>query len=115
MSTTYIKRSSEDTEQEVVIQWARFSSGKWPELKLLHHIPNGGSRNKKEAVKLKHMGVLAGVADLHLPAAAAEDNYCIVCYSAADAIEAIATYLEENPRYNNLSVISHGRVVGKIQ
>ena len=67
--TTYIRRSSEDTEQETVIQWARYSSGRWPELRLLYHTPNGGSRNKKEAVKLKRMGVLAGVADLHLPVA----------------------------------------------
>lgn len=113
--TQYIRRSSEDTEQETVVQWARMMSGRWPELGLLHHIPNGGSRNKKEAVKLKRMGVLAGVADLHLPvsrsgyhsiyiemkfddgrlsksqkeflkAASYERNYCIVCYSAADAI-----------------------------
>ena len=142
--TTYIRRSSEDTEQETVIQWARYSSGRWPELRLLYHTPNGGSRNKKEAVKLKRMGVLAGVADLHLPvargryhslyiemkfddgrllksqrefltAAAGLQNYCVVCYSAADAIEAIQTYIEENPRYNNLSVIKGGRLVGKIK
>lgn len=58
---------SEDTEQILVIQWARSNVGAHPELKWLHHIPNGGSRNKQEAVKLKHMGVMAGVADLHLP------------------------------------------------
>lgn len=69
MSTTYIRRSSEDTEQEIVMQWARINSGKWPELSLLHHIPNGGARNAREAAKLKRMGVLAGVSDLHLPVA----------------------------------------------
>ena len=67
--TAYIKRNNEDAEQETVIQWARICSGKWPELKLLHHIPNGGRRNAKEAAKLKRMGVLAGVSDLHLPVA----------------------------------------------
>ena len=139
-----IRRSSEDAEQETVIQWARLSSGKWPELKLLHHIPNGGSRNKKEAVKLKRMGVLAGVADLHLPApragycglyiemkyddgklsatqraflklAACFKNYCIVCYSAADAIEAIESYLTSIPKYDNLSVIKEGKRIGTVK
>ena len=40
-----------------------------PELKWLHHIPNGGSRNKAEAVKLKQMGVRSGISDLFLPCA----------------------------------------------
>lgn len=58
---------NEDTEQIAVIQWAQYSVNRFPELKWLHHIPNGGSRNKLEAVKLKQMGVKAGVADLCLP------------------------------------------------
>lgn len=144
MGTTYIRRSSEDTEQETVIQWARMSSGRYPELALLHHIPNGGSRNKKEAIKLKRMGVLAGVADLHLPAprsnyhslyiemkyedgrisksqreflkaAADQRNYCLVCFTAADAIEAIASYLANLPKYENLSVIKEGKKIGMIK
>ena len=39
------------------------------ELKWLHHIPNGGSRNKAEAVKFKQMGVRSGISDLFLPCA----------------------------------------------
>jgi len=31
---------------------------------LVFHIPNGGRRNKREAVALKRMGVLAGVSDV---------------------------------------------------
>lgn len=58
---------SEDTEQIAVIDWARWNEGKHPELKWLYHVPNGGSRNKLEAVKLKQMGVRAGVSDLCLP------------------------------------------------
>ena len=58
---------SEDTEQITVIQWAQYNVNHHPELKWLHHIPNGGSRNRLEAVKLKQMGVKAGVADLCLP------------------------------------------------
>ena len=141
--TQYIRRSSEDTEQETVVQWARMMSGRWPELGLLHHIPNGGSRNKKEAVKLKRMGVLAGVADLHLPvsrsgyhsiyiemkfddgrlsksqkeflkAASYERNYCRVCYSAADAIEILDKYMH-NRTIENLSILKGGERIGTVK
>ena len=66
MNMKYAKRS-EDTEQIAVIQWAIWNESRFPELKWLHHIPNGGSRNRLEAVKLKQMGVKAGVSDLCLP------------------------------------------------
>lgn len=35
----------------------------------MFHIPNGGSRNKIEAARLKMQGVKAGVPDLFLPVA----------------------------------------------
>ena len=38
-------------------------------LKLLHHIPNGGSRNEIEGKQLKRQGVKPGVPDLCLPVA----------------------------------------------
>ena len=41
----------------------------WPELELMHHIPNGGSRNKIEAARLKGQGVKAGIPDVFLPVA----------------------------------------------
>ena len=66
MNMKYAMRS-EDTEQINVVQWAEWNAGKYPELKWLHHVPNGGSRNKQEAVKFKQMGVKAGVSDLCLP------------------------------------------------
>lgn len=66
MNLRYAKRS-EDTEQINVTSWAAWNERQYPELKWLHHIPNGGSRNKAEAVKLKQMGVKAGVSDLCLP------------------------------------------------
>ncbi len=118
----YRATRSEDTEQTLVIEWAQWNTGKYPELSLLHHIPNGGSRNRLEAVKLKRMGVKAGVPDLHLPApkgkycglyiemkygsgriqdtqkafmkdAASRGNYCVVCYGAQAAIEVLENYL----------------------
>ncbi len=61
------RKRSEATEQEAVIQWCNWQQRKYPELELLYHIPNGGSRNKLEAVNLKRQGVRAGVPDLCLP------------------------------------------------
>jgi len=58
---------SEDAEQEKVVCWAKLMSNAYPDLELLYHVPNGGSRNKAEASKLKRMGVRAGVPDLVLP------------------------------------------------
>ena len=121
MNLRYAKRS-EDTEQIAVISWARWQQQKYPELELLHHCPNGGSRNKAEAVKLKQMGVLAGIPDLSLPVPkgiynglyiemkydngslqdsqkqilrelAAVGHYCAVCYGAEEAIQILEEYL----------------------
>lgn len=49
-------KRSEDTEQIKVIRWAAAAECRYPELKWLHHIPNGGTRNSQEAIKLKNMG-----------------------------------------------------------
>ena len=57
---------TEAEEQEAVIRWAFLESGWRPELRMLFHIPNGGTRNKREAVHLKELGVKAGVPDLFL-------------------------------------------------
>lgn len=113
---------SEDTEQINVISWANWNMNRYPELKWLHHCPNGGSRNRLEAVKLKQMGVKAGVSDLCLPypkgiycglyvemkfgsnrqqdtqkeflADMAEAGHFVVtCYSAEEAINIITEYL----------------------
>ena len=134
---------AEDIEQEIVIRWAQLSSGKWPQLQLLHHIPNGGNRDTIEAAKLKRLGVLAGVPDLHLPvaragycslyiemkakggklskaqkdfleAAAAERNCCAVCYSAEDAIDVINRYMRNRP-IGNLMILSGGKEIGTVR
>lgn len=117
-------RLSEHDEQVAVIQWARVFAHKWPGLALLHAIPNGGSRNKREAVRLKAEGVLPGVPDLFLPVARGTQHglyiemkhgrnqltsaqkavsallrrqgyAVIVCYEADEAISAISNYIKE--------------------
>jgi len=122
MNMKYAMRS-EDTEQISVVSWANWNVDRYPELKWLHHVPNGGSRNKQEAVKLKQMGVKAGVSDLCLPYPkgvncglyiemkfgdnrqektqkeflvdmAAAGHFVATCYSAEEAIKVIEEYLK---------------------
>jgi hypothetical protein len=40
---------------------------RYPELRLMFAIPNGGSRDKREAANLKAEGVKSGVPDVFLP------------------------------------------------
>lgn len=121
MSATNRKRS-EATEQVRVVNWSKAYSIKYPELKLLFHVPNGGSRNRIEAQNLKAQGVKAGVPDLCLPVPhgsyhglfielkygknkttdkqewwlaqlAAQGYKTAVCYGADEAMDTIAHYL----------------------
>lgn len=114
---------SESEEQIAVMTWAKYMERKYPALKLLHHIPNGGSRNVAEAVNLKKMGVKPGVPDLCLPVPSGEyhalyiemkaekgrvsalqtewiadlqkyGNRAVVCYGAKEAIDEIERYLK---------------------
>lgn len=116
------RMQSEATEQERLISWTQYQYNEYPELKLIFHIPNGGSRNTLEAANLKRQGVKAGVPDLCLPVA--RQNYhglyiemkwgknkttenqkwwlqalqsqgykTAVCYGADEAIKVIRDYL----------------------
>ena len=60
---------TESQEQIWLFEWAELLSTQYPELSLLHHIPNGGLRAKVTAVRLKAEGVKPGVPDLFLPVA----------------------------------------------
>lgn len=58
---------SEHEEQVALITWARASAWRYPELRWLYAVPNGGERHPAVAMKMKAEGVLAGVPDLCLP------------------------------------------------
>lgn len=64
-----ITQPTEEQEQVAVIQWRDLMVNRYPELRLLFHIGNGGYRTKSEAVRLKRLGVHPGVSDLFLPVA----------------------------------------------
>lgn len=122
MNLKYCKRS-EATEQVQVINWCKMNAVENPALNLIFHIPNGGSRNQREAANLKAQGVKAGVPDLFLPVARkdyhglfiemkfgrnkptekqtewmrsldAQGYKCALCYGAEMAIYTLKEYLE---------------------
>lgn len=60
-------RHDEDTLQMLCVRWFGWQ---YPEYApLLHHSPNGGKRNAREAGRFKAMGTKAGFPDLFLPVA----------------------------------------------
>lgn len=59
----------EGKEQEALFEWSNFAEGRYPELALLHHVPNGGKRTPWEGQAFKRRGVKPGVPDLDLPVA----------------------------------------------
>lgn len=64
---TRVTVPTEAQEQKTLFEWADLAKVKYPALKLMYHIPNGGSRNAIEAKNLKAQGVKAGVPDICLP------------------------------------------------
>ncbi len=114
----------EEGHQEAIFEWASYQKARMPELELLHHIPNGGRRDKAEAVAFKRRGVKAGVPDLCLPVARGnfhglyielktekgrltktqklwierltkQGYFAKVCYGWKDAIETLEYYLTQ--------------------
>lgn len=67
MSAVIGRVPTEDAEQMMLMSWVELMSSSRPELKMLFHIPNGGSRHKAEAGRFRAMGVRPGVPDLCLP------------------------------------------------
>lgn len=61
-NSNHLLKKPEDILQAACMRW--FDAKYRTHAPLLFHIPNGGSRHKLEAVKLKLMGVRAGVPDL---------------------------------------------------
>lgn len=58
---------SESTEQKRLFAWMESAAPGHPELLLAFHIPNGGTRQAREAHNLRLQGVKRGVPDIFLP------------------------------------------------
>lgn len=66
--TTLEHVPTESVEQQCLFRWASYAVCRLPELALMFHIPNGGTRTKSEAGRFRAEGVKAGVPDIFLPA-----------------------------------------------
>lgn len=103
---------TESQHQSFVIKWSQQPSIRtmWPELALLHHIPNGGSRDAVEGKHLKSQGVKAGVPDLHLPVARGEYHslYIEMKTETGRPLDAQKWWIERLNRQKQLTVVCHG-------
>lgn len=114
----------EAAEQVAVVQWCRQNEARWPELRWIFAIPNGGYRPGKVGAVLSGQGVRKGAPDLMLPVArggyhglfielkrvkggwvskeqaeflaalTAQDYRAVVCRGAIPAIKEIEKYME---------------------
>lgn len=63
-----VKRATpEEDLHRSCIEWVVLSKARYPILKWMTHVPNGGKRSKGEGGKLKALGVKPGYPDLTLP------------------------------------------------
>lgn len=115
---------SEHSHQVALFAWAALNFARYPQLKYMFAIPNGGLRDIRTATNLKAEGVKAGVPDIFLPVPYIYryaglfielkvgknkptkeqiewiDNltksgyYCKVCYSWIEAKDCLVNYLE---------------------
>ena len=60
---------TESGHQKALMCWRALHVQEYPELALLHAIPNGGARDKVTGARMKAEGVKPGVSDLMLPVA----------------------------------------------
>ena len=118
-----MRQQHEAQEQRALFDWMAYAQNRWPELGLCFHIPNGGSRDPREAHNLRMQGVKPGVPDICLPvprngyaalyielkrksggvlsdnqrvwlkALNRAGNRAVVCYGFDDARETILEYL----------------------
>ena len=61
-----IAGASEHSQQAALFAWSALNVGKYPQLKWMFAIPNGGLRDIRTATNLKAEGVKAGVPDIFL-------------------------------------------------
>ena len=118
--------ATEDSQQMALFCWAALPEtlAKYPRLKWMFAVPNGGSRHIAEAAKFVATGLRKGVPDIFLPVSykmsyhglfiemkvgkgkTTENQkewleylekagyYCKICYSCIEARETIIKYLE---------------------
>ena len=120
--------ATEEEEQIALFSWAKLVLGRFPGLKWMFHIPNGGKRSAAEAARFRAAGVKSGVSDIFVPKAEGgyhglfielkamdgrpsdkqrefirdmrAEGYCAVfAYGAEEAMEIIKAYMDGREVY----------------
>jgi hypothetical protein len=101
---------TEAQEQMVVIEWANYNLGKYPELELLYHIANERKCNVITGAKLKKLGVKSGVPDLCLPVARGKFHGLYIELKAKNGkvSENQITWMNKLSQYRNYVRVSFG-------
>lgn len=102
---------SETQEQIRLFDWAFSERARFPELKLMYHIPNEGKRDSKNAAILKKMGLKRGVPDVHLPVARGQYHSLYIemkRIAKADTTEAQDWWLSQLRQQGNCTVVCYG-------
>ena len=61
------RKSPEEDLHRACMEWVELQTPRFPLLKWIVHVPNGGLRSRGEAGKLRAMGTKPGIPDLLLP------------------------------------------------
>lgn len=122
----YTQQNPTESEKQIALfEWAKWNYAKYPELKLMYHIPNEGKRSVSTGARLKREGLKKGVADICLPCprgkhhglymelksedgkaskeqidflyAVCKEGYSAhICYGAENAINVLKWYLRQS-------------------
>lgn len=99
---------SESGNQQALLCWAQQNIAKYPELKWLAAIPNGGYRDIRTAGRLKAEGVKAGMPDLIL--AVRRANFAAL-WIEMKKVKVGKVTKEQNEWINYLRSQGHGAIV----
>lgn len=103
-------KSSEEIEQISLFQWAAFAENKYPELKLMYHVPNEGKRSAAMGSRLKQAGLKPGVPDIVLPVARGGyiGLYIELKYGKNKVTENQKMWLRDLREQNHLTAVCYG-------
>lgn len=103
-------KSCEETEQINLFRWAAFAENKYPELKLMYHVPNEGKRSAATGSRLKQAGLKPGVPDIALPVARGGyiGLYIELKYGRNKATENQKNWLRNLESQNHLTAVCYG-------
>ena len=105
------KRTQNEAKiQKAIFDWRNLHIGKYPELKLLMAIPNGGKRDAIEGYNLKRQGVLAGASDIHLPVPRGRYASLWIELKAGNnkPTEQQQSFMDEANQHGNFACVAYG-------